>query len=217
MSHQLWPEIASFRFRQGHLKQRTYFAPTPRDDMNRPHRNWHANRPAKTPGPCPGDRSRVPHARSDVRPALIIVLAPHAPTWPALYIPRLDCSFAGRREEKTFTIHGESASASEDRRYIAMDKSMHVSRAAYLPAFEHIPNSVRSPAITHVARARLHTTPLACARGELQYVSDIEVKKEQAASTRTLVSCQTWRGVVFIGLRTRFVQRGVVLAVFPVP
>jgi len=59
-----------------------------------------------------------------------------------------------------------------------------------------------------VASARVHTTPLACARGEHKYVSDIEVKKEQAASTRTLVSCQTWRGVIFISLRTRFVQRG---------
>ena len=74
-----------------------------------------------------------------------------------------------------------------------------------MSAFEQIPNSVRGSGITHVARARLHTIPLACARGELQYVSDIEVKKEQAASTRTLVSYQTWRGVVFIGLRTRFV------------
>ena len=77
-----------------------------------------------------------------------------------------------------------------------------------MSAFEHIPYSARSSAITHVASARVHTTPLACARGELQYVSDLEIKKEQAASTRTLVSCQTWRGVVFIGLRTRFVQRG---------
>ena len=55
--------------------------------MNRPHRNWHANHPAKTPGPCPGDRSRVPHACSGVRPASINALAPRVPTWPALYIP----------------------------------------------------------------------------------------------------------------------------------
>ena len=88
-----------------------------------------------------------------------------------------------------------------------MDKSVHVSRAAYVSAFEHIPYSARGSAITHVASARVHTTPLVCARGEHQYVLDIEAEKEQAALTRTLVSCQTWRGVVFIGVRTRFVQR----------
>ena len=75
-----------------------------------------------------------------------------------------------------------------------------------MSAFEHIPYSARGSAITHVANARVHTTPLACARGEHQHASDIEVKREQAASTRTLVSCPTWRGVGFIGLRTRFVQ-----------
>ena len=89
-----------------------------------------------------------------------------------------------------------------------MDKSMHVSQAACVSTFEHIPYSARGLAITHVASARVHTTPLACARGEHQYVSDIEVEKEQAVSTRTLVSCQTWRVVVFIGLCMRFVQRG---------
>ena len=36
----------------------------------------------------------------------------------------------------------------------------------------------------------------------------MEVEKEQAASTRTVVSCPTWRGVSFIGLRMRLVQRG---------
>ena len=61
----------------------------------------------------------------------------------ALYTPRLDHSFAGRRDETTFTIRGESAAASEGRRYIVMDKSMHVSRAAYMSAFEHILYSVR--------------------------------------------------------------------------
>ena len=105
------------------------------------------------------------------------------PTWPTLYIPRLDRSFAGRRDEKTFTIRGESTAASEGRRCIAMDKSMHVSRAAYVSAFEHIPYSARGSAITHVASARVHTTLLACAQGEHQYVLDIEVEKEQAAST----------------------------------
>ena len=89
-----------------------------------------------------------------------------------------------------------------------MDKSMHVSRATYVSAFEHIPYSARGSAIMHVAHARVHMTPRACARCEHQYVSDIEVKKEQAASIPTLVSCQTWRVVVFIGLRTRFVQHG---------
>ena len=41
-----------------------------------------------------------------------------------------------------------------------MDKAVHVSRAAYVSAFEHI---------------------LYSARGEHQYVSDIEVEKERAA------------------------------------
>ena len=104
-------------------------------------------------------------------------------TRPALYIPRLDRSFAGRRDEKRFTIRGESAAASDGRRYIIMDKSMHVSRAAYVSALEHIPYSARCSAITHVASTRVRPTPLACARGEHQYVSDIEVEKEQAAST----------------------------------
>ena len=89
-----------------------------------------------------------------------------------------------------------------------MDKPMHVSRAAYVSAFEHIPYSARGSAIMHVASARVHTTPLACAWGEHQYVSGIEVKKDQAASTRTLVSCQTWHGVGFIGRCTCFVQHG---------
>ena len=89
-----------------------------------------------------------------------------------------------------------------------MDKSIHVSRAAYVSAFEHIPYSVCGSAIKHVASTRVHTTPLACARGKHQYASGIEVKKDQAASTRTLESCPTWRGVGFIGLRTRLVQHG---------
>ena len=59
-----------------------------------------------------------------------------------------------------------------------MDKSMHVSRAAYVSAFEHIPYSARSSTITHVASARVHMTPRACARGEHQHASGIEVKKE---------------------------------------
>ena len=120
--------------------------------------------------------ARAPHQRRSTRPL-------PAPTWPALYIPRLDRSFAGRRDEKTFTIRRESTAASEGRRYIAMDKSVHVSRAAYVSAFEHIPYSARGSAITHVASARVHTTPLAYARGEQQYVSVIEIEKEQAAST----------------------------------
>ena len=102
---------------------------------------------------------------------------------PYCTFPRLDCSFAGRRDEKTFTIRAESAAASEGRRYIAMDKSMHVSRAAYVSAYEHIPYSARGSAITHVASARVHTTPRACVWGEHLYASDIEVEKEQAAST----------------------------------
>ena len=126
----------------------------------------------------------------------------------ALYSPGLDRSLTGRTDEKTFTLCGESTAASEDRRYIIMDKSVHVSQAAYVSAFEHIPYSAGGSAITHVASTHVHTTPLVCVRCEHQYVSDIEVKKELAASTRTLVSCQTWRVVVFVGLRTCFVQRG---------
>ena len=77
-----------------------------------------------------------------------------------------------------------------------------------MSSFEHIPYSARGSAITHMANARVHTTPLACAGAEHQYVSDIEVEKKQAASTRTFVSCPIWRGVVFIDLRTCFVQHG---------
>ena len=64
-------------------------------------------------------------------------------TRPTLHIPRLYRSFTGRRDEKKFTIRGESGAASEGRRYIVMDKSMHISRAAYVSAFEHIPYSAR--------------------------------------------------------------------------
>jgi len=78
MAQQLWPETASLSFWKGHPRQREYSAPTPRDDMNRPHRKWHANRPAKAPGPGPGNRPRVPHARSGARPAPINAPAPRA-------------------------------------------------------------------------------------------------------------------------------------------
>ena len=69
-----------------------------------------------------GRASHMPARASDQRVS----------TRPVLYIHRLDRSFAGRRDEKTFTIRGESAAASEGRRYIIMDKSMYVSRAAYV-------------------------------------------------------------------------------------
>ena len=35
----------------------------------------------------------------------------------------------------------------------------------------------------------------------------LRLNKEQAASTHTLLSCQTWRGVGFVGLCTCFVRR----------
>jgi len=93
----------------------------------------------------------------------INVPAPRAPTWPALFnILRLDRSFAGHRDEKTFTIRGESAATSEGRRYIVTDKSMHVLQAAYVSAFEHISYSARCSAITHVASTRVRMTLLAC-------------------------------------------------------
>ena len=144
--------------------------------------------------------ARVPDQHRSTRPL-------HAPTWPALYIPWLNRSFAGHRDEKTFSIHGESATASEGRRYIIMDKSMHVSLAAYVSAFEHIPYSARGSAITHVASARVRTTQLACVRGEHQYGSNIWLKRNAPLLPRTPASRPTWRGVAFIGLRTRFVQR----------
>ena len=107
----------------------------------------------------------------------------HAPMWHATHnIPRLDRSFDGRRDEKTFTIRGESAAASEGRRNIIMDKSMHVSRAAYVSAFEHILYSARGSAITHVVSARVRPILLACAQGEHRYIRYL-VEKEQAAST----------------------------------
>ena len=81
---------------------------------------------------------------------------------PHCTIPLLGRSFTGRRDEKTFTIRGESASACEGRRYIVMEKYMHVSR------------SMRGSAMVHVVSARVCPILLACARGELLYVSDIE-------------------------------------------
>ena len=76
-----------------------------------------------------------------------------------------------------------------------------------MSAFKHIPYSVRGSAITHLASAHIRTT-LVCARGERQYVSDILLKRNALLLLRTLASRPTWRGVAFIGLRTRFVQRG---------
>ena len=105
-----------------------------------------------------------------------------APTWPVLYIPRLDCSFACRRDEKTFTIRGESAAASEGRRYIIMDKSMYVSRVVNVSAFEHIPYRARGSAITHVASARVRTTASVCV-GRTPICVKYLLEKEQAAST----------------------------------
>ena len=77
-------------------------------------------------------------------------------------IPLLDRSLAGRRDEKTFTICGESAAARESRRYLVMDKSMHVSRCMH------------GSAMAHVVSARVRPVLLACAWGEHRYVSDIE-------------------------------------------
>ena len=55
-------------------------------------------------------------------------------------------------------------------------------RRMYLPSSTfHTAHAVE--VIMHVTSARVCMTPLACARGEHQYVSDIEVEKEQAAST----------------------------------
>ena len=97
-----------------------------------------------------------------------------------------------------------------------MDKSMHVSRAAYVSAFVHIPYSAHDSAITHVASARVCTTPLACAWGEHQYVSDIEVEKEQAASTpyTRIPPNMAWSSLS-ASVRVSC-SVGVVLAVFPV-
>ena len=50
-----------------------------------------------------------------------------------------------------------------------------------MSAFEHILYNARGSAILHAVSARVRTTPLACARVEHQYVSDIEVEKERAA------------------------------------
>ena len=77
-----------------------------------------------------------------------------------------------------------------------------------MSASEHILYSARGSAITHVASAHVRTTLLACARGEHQYVSDIWLKRNAPLFLRTLASRPTWRGVAFIDLRTRFVQRG---------
>ena len=92
VAHQLGPETASLRFWQGHLKQWQYCAPNPRDDMNRPHRNWHANHPAKPPGrpvegpACPLGRSTSvdQHARSARTNVARTVhsLAQSQPCWP---------------------------------------------------------------------------------------------------------------------------------------
>ena len=98
-----------------------------------------------------------------------------------------------------------------------MDKSMHVSRAAYVSAFEHIPDSARGSAITHVASARVHTTQLACARGEHQYVSDIEFKKGTSrfySHTRILPN-MAWSSLL-ASVRVSC-SVGIVLAVFPMP
>ena len=103
-----------------------------------------------------------------------------------------------------FTILGESTAASEDRRYIAMDKSMHVSRVACVSAFETV-RAVRPvrtwPALTFTRlRERV--------RGANTNICQILRLKMNKPLLPALVSRPTWRGVGFIGLRTRFVQRG---------
>ena len=72
----------------------------------------------------------------------------------------------------------------------------------------HVSRSTRGSAMAHVVSARVHLILLACAQGEHRYVSDIWLKRNVPLLPRTLVSRPTWCGVAFIGLRTRFVQRG---------
>ena len=92
VARQLRLETASLRFRQGHPKQWEYCALTPRDVMKCPHRNWHANHPAKThrrpvEGPaCPLGRltsfnQRVHFARANVA-RTVYSLARSQPRWP---------------------------------------------------------------------------------------------------------------------------------------
>ena len=98
-----------------------------------------------------------------------------------------------------------------------MDKSMHVSRAAYVSAFEHILYSARGSDITHVASARVCMTPPACVRGEHQYVSDIEVEKECAAFylAHSYPAQRGMESPLSASVRVSC-SVGVVLAVFPV-
>ena len=162
-----------------HVHRQTPSRHNPRPDMSRekhrPDMSREKHRHVKPPGPCPGDRSRVPHARSSVRPAPINAPALSTPTWPALYnIPLLDRSFAGRRDDKTFTIHGESAAASEGRRYIVMDKSMHVSH-----------NTCEST-MAHVIRARVCPILLVCAWANTDMC---QILRKYDTKSRTVHSC----------------------------
>ena len=52
-----------------------------------------------------------------------------------------------------------------------------------MSAFEHILYSARGSATAHMVSARVRPILLACARGEQQYVSDIEVEKEHSTFT----------------------------------
>ena len=61
--------------------------------------------------------------------------------------------------------------------------------------------------MAHVVSAHVRPILLACARGEHQYVLDIWLKRNVPLLLRTLATRPTWRGVAFISLRSRFVQR----------
>ena len=62
--------------------------------------------------------------------------------------------------------------------YAARETYMDLSMAVYVSAFEHIQYSERGSAMRHVASTCVHTTPRACARGEHQHASGIEVNKK---------------------------------------
>ena len=98
-----------------------------------------------------------------------------------------------------------------------MDKSMHVLRAAYVSAFEHSPYSARGSTIMHVASARVHTTPLACAWGEHQYALGIEVKQRTSRfSPHTRILPNMAWSALLASVRVSC-DVGVVLAMLPVP
>ena len=122
---------------------------------------------ARTPGSCPSDRPRVPHACSGApasagqRACSVCAMRPELHNMPPPY-----CSLPGGRGKKTFAVCGKHARPPARTEGMMLWRThAQTVRCVHSSAFKHIPFSVRRSTITHVASARVHPILLSCARG----------------------------------------------------